>query len=78
MIDYCHYFRYNIVVKKQPKGRAQMKIFGSTDILLPKSADMRRWAVIACDQFTSEPDYWTQVEEQVKDAPSTLRLMLPE
>ena len=31
-----------------------MKIFGSTDILLPKSADMHRWAVIACDQFTSD------------------------
>ena len=55
-----------------------MKIFGSTDILLPKSADMHRWAVIACDQFTSQPDYWDRVEEYVGEAPSTLRITLPE
>ncbi len=40
--------------------------------------DLTRWAVIACDQFTSQPDYWEQVEVLVGDAPSTLRLTLPE
>ncbi len=55
-----------------------MKIFGSTDILLPKNADMRRWAVIACDQFTSDAAYWQRVADTVGDAPSTLHMILPE
>lgn len=49
------------------------------DILLPKSGtDMTRWAVVACDQFTSQPEYWDEVERIVGDAPSTLRMILPE
>ncbi len=48
-------------------------------IMLPKEGtDYYKWAVVACDQYTSEPEYWDQVEEIVGDAPSTLRLMLPE
>ena len=39
---------------------------------------MSKWAVVACDQFTSEPEYWERVEKTVGDAPSTLRLILPE
>ena len=52
--------------------------FYPADILLPKDADMTRWAVVACDQFTSQPAYWQAVEETVGDAPSTLRMILPE
>ena len=52
--------------------------FYPADILLPKDADMTKWAVVACDQFTSEPEYWQAVEQTVGDAPSTLRLILPE
>ena len=52
--------------------------FYPADILLPKDADMEKWAVVACDQFTSEPEYWARVEETVGGAPSTLRLILPE
>lgn len=49
------------------------------DILLPKAGvSMEKWAVVAVDQYTSEPEYWHQVEEIVGDAPSTLRLTLPE
>ena len=48
------------------------------NILLPKDADMEKWAVIACDQYTSEPEYWKKVEEIVGDAPSTLKITLPE
>ena len=55
-----------------------MKIFGSTDILLPKSASMQRWAVIACDQFTSDTAYWQRVADTVGDAESTLHMILPE
>ena len=52
--------------------------FYPADILMPKDCDMTKWAVVACDQFTSEPEYWEAVEKQVGDAPSTLRLILPE
>ena len=49
------------------------------EIMLPKEGtDYFKGAVVACDQFTSEPEYWEKVEEIVGDAPSTLRLMLPE
>ncbi len=49
------------------------------DILLPKSSvDLSKWAVIACDQFTSEPEYWKQVEEYVGEDASTLHLIFPE
>ncbi|MCC8989056.1 MAG: DUF1015 domain-containing protein [Candidatus Contendobacter sp.] len=48
-------------------------------LLLPQAdVDLTKWAVVACDQYTSQPEYWAQVEGLVGDAPSTLRLMLPE
>lgn len=54
--------------------------FKKADILLPgiENTDLRKWSVVACDQFTSEPEYWEKVEKEVGDAPSTLRLILPE
>lgn len=61
-----------------------MKIYdgigcAAPDMLFPKAGtDLSRWAVIACDQYTSEPDYWKKVEETAGDAPSALRLVLPE
>lgn len=51
--------------------------FKSCDILLPKSGH-EKWAAIACDQFTSEPEYWEEAEKIVGDEPSSLRLILPE
>jgi len=49
------------------------------EILLPKAGvDLQRWAVIACDQYTSEPEYWEAVDRLVADQPSTLRLIFPE
>ena len=48
-------------------------------LLLPRAGlDLTRWAVVACDQYTSQPGYWAEVENLVGEAPSTLRLMLPE
>ena len=48
-------------------------------VLLPKaSLDYSRWAVIAVDQFTSQPDYWQKVDDFVGNAPSTLNMVLPE
>ncbi|MBI9008793.1 MAG: DUF1015 domain-containing protein [Tenericutes bacterium] len=48
-------------------------------ILLPiKSIDMGKWAVVACDQFTSEPEYWDELKTIVDNVPSTYHLILPE
>ena len=52
--------------------------FFPADIMLPAEADMSRWSVVACDQFTSQPEYWEEVDKIVGDAPSALRLILPE
>ena len=49
------------------------------ELMMPgKKVDLTKWACVACDQYTSQPDYWNSVEQIVGDAPSTLRLMLPE
>lgn len=52
--------------------------FLPADFLLPKQEDMTPWSVVACDQFTSQPEYWERVEQFVGDKPSTLHLILPE
>ena len=51
-----------------------------TDVMLPdfNLVDGSKWAVIACDQYTSEPEYWETVKSIVKDSPSTLSLIVPE
>ena len=57
-----------------------MSRFYPADILLPdfKKADGEKYAVVACDQFTSEPAVWEETEKIVGDAPSALRFILPE
>ncbi len=61
-----------------------MKIISDIGIQIPqvylpkRGTDLKKWAVIACDQFTSEPEYWNEVEKTVGDAPSTLNLTFPE
>ncbi len=52
--------------------------FCSADILLPKVQDYSKWAVIACDQYTSDPTYWENVEKEVGVHPSTLHMIIPE
>jgi len=48
-------------------------------IFLPRPGiDLRKWCVVACDQYTSEPEYWHRVEHEVGDAPSSLHLIFPE
>jgi len=62
------------MVKNFPKLGIQIP-----DTLLPKdSINPQKWAVIACDQYTSEPEYWHAVEISVGDAPSTLHIIFPE
>lgn len=52
--------------------------FLPADILLPQNCPMELWSVVACDQYTSQPEYWERVGERVGKHPSTLRLVLPE
>ena len=52
--------------------------FSPADILLPVDCGLTKWAVVACDQYTSQPEYWERVDQYVGEAPSTLRLILPE
>lgn len=58
--------------------RFEQTAFFPAEILLPQTEEMEKWAVVACDQFTSQPEYWQKAEELVGDAPSALRLVLPE
>lgn len=53
------------------------KHFFPANILIPKK-DFEKWSVVACDQYTSEPDYWQEVKDIVGDAPSALNIILPE
>ena len=52
--------------------------FYPADILLPKDQDMTKWAVVACDQFTSDQAYWDRVRKNAEGAVSTINLILPE
>lgn len=52
---------------------------GIPNLLFPKaSIDLFKWAVIACDQYTSEPGYWKKVSDLTENSPSTLNLIYPE
>ena len=55
-----------------------MNAFLPADILFPRATDLEKWAVIACDQFTSDPAYWQRVRAKAGDAPSTIHMILPE
>ncbi len=70
-----HYFLFFIYERI-----TDMTAFTYADILLPKLSDseMTKWAVVACDQYTSEPQYWEKTAEIAGDFPSALKLILPE
>ncbi len=53
------------------------KFLSPANILLPKT-DLNKWSVIACDQYTSEPEYWSETENKVGASPSALKIVLPE
>ncbi len=52
--------------------------FQPTDILIPRHVDKKKWSVVACDQYTSQPEYWDRVRKFIGDAPSAIKIMLPE
>jgi len=53
-------------------------VFQTTDILIPDGIPMQAWSVIACDQFSSEPEYWERVKKNAGDNQSTLNMIIPE
>ena len=55
-----------------------MNAFLPADILMPRTDSMEKWAVIACDQFTSDQAYWDRVRKNAEGAVSTINLILPE
>lgn len=55
-----------------------MNVFKKADILIPKDIDFSKWSVVACDQYTSQPEYWEEVKKTVGDAPSALNIVFPE
>ena len=52
------------------------RCFLPADILVPKTP-LEKWSVIACDQYTSEPEYWERVKENAGESPSALNIILP-
>ena len=55
-----------------------MAIFKPADILIPQNIDFTKWSVVACDQYTSEPEYWTEAAKITDGSPSTLNIIFPE
>ena len=55
-----------------------MAVFQAAELLIPHHELLENWAVIACDQFTSQPDYWREVREHVGDRPSAYHITFPE
>lgn len=53
------------------------KCYKFGEILLPANVDVKNWAVVACDQYTSNPDYWKKIEAEVTE-PTALKLIFPE
>lgn len=53
-------------------------IFRPADILIPKNTDLEKWCVVACDQYTSQPEYWQKAADIAGGAPSSLNIIFPE
>ncbi|MCC8168857.1 MAG: DUF1015 domain-containing protein [Oscillospiraceae bacterium] len=55
-----------------------MSIFKSADILIPQNINFSKWSVVACDQYTSEPEYWKEAQRLTDGSPSALNIIFPE
>lgn len=55
-----------------------MTSFLPADILIPENIDMTKWSTVACDQYTSQPEYWEETKKIVGNAPSALNVIFPE
>jgi uncharacterized protein (DUF1015 family) len=57
----------------------KQNVFKKADILLPKAEiDLEKWCIVACDQYTSQPEYWQEVEKEVGPNVSTYHIIFPE
>ncbi|MBQ1955579.1 MAG: DUF1015 family protein, partial [Clostridia bacterium] len=54
------------------------QLFSPADILIPKEELLEKWSVVACDQYTSEPEYWDRVTAATANVPSARHLIFPE
>lgn len=55
-----------------------MSTFKKADVLLPKNTEYMKWSVVACDQYTSQPDYWNEVGAIAEGSPSAYHIIFPE
>lgn len=66
-------------MQKKEENNLEKIGIGIPHILFPREGiSLAKWATIACDQNTSNPEYWEEVEKFVGDAPSTLKMQMPE
>ena len=65
-------------IQNEENGSMKSLGFYPANVLLPDGVDLKKWSVVACDQYTSQPAYWQEVEEIVGETPSTLRMIVPE
>lgn len=72
------FLEYNHRVFSTTDGETMQNHFRACDIMLPKDCNYSKWAVIACDQHTSEPKYWEDVRKYIGKDPSTLNMFFPE
>lgn len=55
-----------------------MAIFKAADIMLPQNVEYSKWSVVACDQYTSEPNYWQKVADETRNSASAFNIIFPE
>lgn len=71
--------RYAIMTRDyERKELLTMAVFQAAELLVPHRELLNNWAVIACDQFTSQPEYWRAVREQAGEEPSAYHIIFPE
>jgi len=81
---YIHIYIKYLLLIYGARMKTEKTSLAAVGILLPeiiipkKNIDLHKWAVVACDQFTSEPSYWEDVSSYIGNAPSTLKLTFPE
>lgn len=71
----------DVVMSDYPGWRNTMTeqtVFRAGNILLPRNCDYSIWSTIACDQFTSDPEYWERVRMRTEGQPSCYHITLPE
>ncbi len=55
-----------------------MAVFQRGDLLIPQNRFLEKWPIIACDQFTSQPEYWEEAARIVGESPSAYHIVFPE